>query len=107
MSLFDFLKSSDINAGMEVFRSTPGAVLVDVRTPQEYRDGHIPESKNVPLQSLEEMEGVVKDPKTPVFVYCYSGARSRQAAAMLGRMGYSSVKNIGGIADWKGEVEQR
>ena len=107
MGFFDFLKQPDINKGVANFRNTEGAILVDVRTPQEYRDGHIPESKNVPLQSLEEMEGVVKDPKTPVFVYCYSGARSRQAAAMLGRMGYSSVKNIGGIADWKGEVEQR
>ena len=106
MSLFDFLKSPDINAGVEVCRATPGAVLVDVRTPREYRDGHIPGSKNVPLQSLETIEGVAENRDTPVFVYCQSGARSRQAAMLLGGMGYRNVKNIGGIAAWKGEVEE-
>ena len=106
MGLFDFLKNADINAGVEEFRNTPGAVLIDVRTPQEYRDGHIPGSKNVPLQSLEEVGDVAADLDTPVFVYCYSGARSRQAAAMLERMGYRQVKNLGGIAGWKGEVER-
>ena len=43
---------------------------------------------------------------TPVFVYCYSGARSRQATGMLQRMGYSKVNNIGGIAAYSGKVEK-
>lgn len=107
MNLFGFLKNADINAGVEEFRRTSGAVLLDVRTIQEYRDGHIPGSKNVPLQSLENIKDAVEDPTTPVFVYCYSGARSRQAAAMLGGMGYTNVKNIGGIADWNGEIERK
>ena len=106
MSFFDLLKGTDINAGVEEFRNTPGAALIDVRTPQEYRDGHIPGSKNVPLQSLEEVGDVVADLDTPVFVYCYSGARSRQATAMLSRMGYRNVKNLGGISAWKGEIEE-
>ena len=42
---------------------------------------------------------------SPVYVYCLSGARSAQAAAMLRRIGYNNVKNIGGIAGYKGEVE--
>lgn len=107
MSLFDLLKGADINAGVEEFRNTPGAVLIDVRTPQEYRDGHIPGSRNVPLQTLEEVESIVADPDTPMFVYCYSGARSHQATAMLNRMGYRHVKNLGGITAWKGEIEGR
>ena len=43
---------------------------------------------------------------TPLYVYCYSGARSGQAAAALRRMGYTNVKNIGGIASWRGAIER-
>ena len=42
---------------------------------------------------------------TPLFVYCHSGARSRQAAALLAQMGYTNAKNIGGIAAYRGKVE--
>ena len=48
----DFLKPADINAGVEEFRATPGARLVDVRTPGEYAGGHIPGAANVPLQQI-------------------------------------------------------
>ena len=78
----------------------------DVRTPQEYQEGHIPESKNVPLQQLNNVVSVVKNTEIPLFVYCYSGARSRQATGMLQRMGYSKVNNIGGIAAYSGKVEK-
>ena len=50
MGFFDFLKQANINQGIEEYKRTAGAVLLDVRTPQEYQEGHIPESKNVPLQ---------------------------------------------------------
>ena len=49
MGFFDFLKQANINQGIEEYKRTAGAVLLDVRTPQEYQEGHIPESKNVPL----------------------------------------------------------
>ena len=52
MGFFDFLHGPDINQGVEEYGGLEGAVLLDVRTPQEYRDGHIPGSVNVPLQSL-------------------------------------------------------
>ena len=50
MGFFYFFKQSNINQGIEEYKRTAGAVLLDVRTPQEYQEGHIPESKNVPLQ---------------------------------------------------------
>ena len=104
MGFFDFLKSPDINQGVQECGATPGAILLDVRTPQEYREGHIPGSKNVPLQSMESVkQAAAKD--APVFVYCYSGSRSSQAAGILKQMGYTNVKNIGGIASYKGKVE--
>ncbi len=105
MGLFDFLKPPDISQGVREFQSTPGAVLLDVRTAEEYRDGHIPGSKNAPLDSMEVVLSAVPERDTPLFVYCYSGARSRQATGALRHMGYSSVKNIGGIAAWRGKVE--
>ena len=105
MGFFNFLKAPDINQGVAEYNTIPGAVLLDVRTPQEYRDGHIPGSKNVPLQEIGRVSAVVREKDTPLFVYCHSGARSRQAVGELQRMGYLHVKNIGGIAAYTGEVE--
>ena len=106
MGFFDFLKQPDINKGVADYRNTAGAILVDVRTPQEYREGHIPGSKNVPLQQLDKISSVTDNKDTPMFVYCYSGGRSRQAASMLQHMGYANVTNIGGIAAYQGKVER-
>ena len=105
MGFFDFLKQPDVNQGVADYYNTLGAVLLDVRTPQEYREGHIPGSKNIPLQTMDKVASVAENKGTPLFVYCYSGARSRQATAMLQHMGYTSVTNIGGIAVYHGKVE--
>ena len=106
MGFFDFLKGPDMNQGVKDYQATPGAVLLDVRTPEEYREGHIPGSKNVPLQSLDKATGFVNNQDTPVFLCCHSGAGSRQAIGVLRRMGYANVKNIGGIAAYAGKVER-
>ena len=106
MGFFDLFKHTDINQGVAQFRQTDGAVLVDVRTPEEYRDGHVPGSINVPLQQIEDIELEVAEKNTPLYVYCRSGARSRQATALLKEMGYEDVHNIGGILDYQGKVAQ-
>ena len=106
MGFFDFLKGPDINQGVKEFSATDGAVLLDVRTPDEYRQGHIPGSKNVPLQSIDRVNAVVENKGTPIFVHCLSGARSRQVTAILQQMGYTKVKNIGGISAYAGKVER-
>ncbi len=106
MGIFDFLKAPDINQGVEEFKAASGAVLLDVRTAGEYREGHIPGSKNVPLQDLDGIEEIVENKTTPIFVHCLSGGRSRQATAILQQMGYSNVKNIGGISAYHGKVER-
>ena len=106
MGFFDFLRQPDVNQGVNDYKNTTGAVLLDVRTPQEYSEGHIPGSKNVPLQTLDKVRSVVENKDTELFVYCYSGARSRQAAAALGQMGYTNVNNIGGISSYRGKVEK-
>ena len=61
MGFFDLFKQSNINQGIEEYKRTAGAVLLDVRTPQEYQEGHIPESKNVPLQQLDNIVSVAKN----------------------------------------------
>ena len=106
MGFFDFFKQVNINQGVEEYKATADAVLVDVRTPQEYREGHIPGSKNVPLQQLGKISSVAKNKEIPLFVYCYSGARSREAVKVLRQLGYSQVHNIGGIAAYSGKVER-
>ena len=106
MGFFDFLKSPDIDAGVREYHGTPGAVLLDVRTPQEYWEGHVPGSRNAPLQSLDGAGNLPAGKDTPLFVYCHSGARSRQAAGLLSRMGFQNVKNIGGMAAYTGKVER-
>ena len=106
MGFFDFLKDPDINQGIKEYNVTDGAFLLDVRTPDEYRHGHIPGSKNVPLQSIDKVTVMINNKATPIFVHCLSGARSRQAAAILQQMGYTNVKNIGGISAYAGKVER-
>ena len=71
MGFFDFFKQSNINQGIEEYKRTDDAVLLDVRTPQEYQEGHIPESKNVPLQQLDNIASVAKNKDIQLFVYCY------------------------------------
>ena len=104
--MFDFIRQPDINQGVYEYLRNNGAVLLDVRTPQEYREGHIPGSKNDPLQTIDKVTSIAENKDTALFVYCYSGARSRQAMAMLQHMGYTNVQNIGGIAAYHGKVER-
>lgn len=104
MGFFSFLTGPDINQEILHYADTKNAVLLDVRTPEEYRNGHIPESINLPLQDISQVEKHLTDKSAPLFVYCLSGARSRQAVSLLTKMGYKTVTNIGGISSYKGKV---
>ena len=106
MGFFDFLHGPDINQGVKEYGGLEGAALLDVRTSQEYQEGHIPGSINIPLQSLSTADQIPAGKDTLLFVYCYSGARSAQAVRLLAGMGYTNTKNIGGIAAYKGKVER-
>lgn len=105
MGLFDFLKGTDFNEGIETYKNTEDAVLLDVRTPEEYLEGRVPGSWNIPLQELKKVERLI-DKAVPLFVYCLSGARSRMAVAQLQQMGYARVTNLGGINNYRGKVER-
>lgn len=98
------LGGKGMDEGVEEYRGTPGAVLLDVRTAGEYRSGHVEGSVNIPLDEIEKAAERYPDMNTPFFVHCRSGARSGMAVSKLKKMGYSRVKNIGGIAGYKGKV---
>lgn len=93
----------NINRGLEECRATPGAILVDVREPDEYNSGHIPGAVNEPLSTISQT-ALPKD--VPLFLYCLRGTRSKRAMGILKGMGYKTVKSIGGISGYKGEVER-
>ena len=90
----------------DAYKYTKGAVLLDVREPDEYRRGHMPGAKNLPVYQLDKAPSVIKNKGTPVFVYCQSGSRSYQAAGILKQMGYTNVKTLGGINSYSGRLER-
>lgn len=108
MSFLDFIfgggPSISMEQGVELAKA-PGAVLLDVRTEEEYAQGHLPGSVNCPLHELDGVKKLVKDKQSPLYVYCLSGARSGQSCRKLQQMGYENVNNIGGISGWRGPLE--
>lgn len=82
-------------------------VLLDVRNTDEYRQGHIKGSINVPLHLVPvTLSEKVPDKKARIFVYCLSGGRSSQARGWMVQNGYENVTNIGGITSWGGPIER-
>ena len=94
-------------SGLNAFRETPGALLLDVREEEDYHAGHIPGSTFVSLQAIPTpVLQTVSDKTTPLFVYCYRGNRSRYAVSILKEAGYTNVTNIGGIEFYHGDLEK-
>jgi rhodanese-related sulfurtransferase len=77
-----------------------GAVLVDVRTPEEFAAGHIAGALNIPVQELDARKGELPKDKDLV-LYCRSGARSARGREMLLAAGYQKVHNLGAMSNWK------
>ena len=76
-------------------------MMLDVRTAEEYAEGHIPGAVLIPVQQLAaRMKEVPHDKQ--VYVYCHSGVRSARAAGMLAKKGFTNIENIqGGIVAWR------
>ena len=82
-----------------------GYIILDVRRPDEFAAGHIPNAINVPNESI----GTSEIPELPdkdqlIRVYCRSGRRSKEASEKLVKLGYTNIVEFGGILDWKGEI---
>lgn len=76
-----------------------GALLLDVRTPQEFREQHLTNAQNIPVQELAGRIGELGAKSRPIVVYCRSGARSAAAATVLHAAGYA-VLDIGAMSNW-------
>lgn len=79
------------------------ALVVDVREPDEYVSGHVPDSRNIPLSRLDERIGELEKFKdAPVILICQTGARSGDARRKLEKKGFAKLHNLeGGIAAWR------
>ncbi len=83
----------------------PESLTLDVRTPEEFSEGHLPGAMLVPYDELpQRAEQVLPDKNRTIFVYCLSGARSKRAANTLEAKGYTHVYEIGGIMNWPYEI---
>ena len=80
-------------------------IILDVRTPEEFKERHIPDAVNVPNETIgAEDIPQLPDKEQLIMVYCRSGNRSKQASEKLVKLGYSKVVEFGGINDWPGET---
>ena len=80
-------------------------VILDVREQDEYDSGHIPGAVLLPYTEIEEKaEKMFPDKKQQILVYCRSGRRSKIASESLAKLGYTNIKEFGGIIDWPYEV---
>lgn len=108
--MFNFFKSGNSISPKEAkerLASGDKVYLIDVRTPEEYKEGHIRGSILVPLDSLKsKIEKVVPQKDSEIIVYCRSGARAGTAQSEIFKMGYTNVKNLGGIMQWPFEIEK-
>lgn len=89
-----------------IMDSEEGYIILDVRTQEEYDQGHIPGAIVISHEEIaEKAEDVLTDKDQLILVYCRSGRRSKIAAEALAELGYTNIKEFGGILDWPYEVE--
>ena len=89
----------------ELMDSESGYIIIDARTQEEYDEGHIPGAILIPEYEIaDRAEKELPDKNRLILVYCRSGRRSKIAAEELVKLGYTNVKEFGGIIDWKYEI---
>ena len=90
----------------QIMDTEEGYIILDVRTQEEYDQGHIPGAIVISHEEItEKAEEVLTDKGQLILVYCRSGRRSKLAAEALVELGYTNIKEFGGIIDWPYEVE--
>jgi rhodanese-related sulfurtransferase len=82
-----------------------GAVVVDVRTPEEFAAGHVPGAKNIPHGEIRARASEIGGPETPVLLYCQTGRRSAIAGAALRELGYEKLWDLQSFARWSAEAQ--
>ena len=89
----------------EMMEKESGYIILDVRTPEEFAEKHIPGALNIPNEAIGTDEiPELPDKQQLILVYCRSGNRSKQASEKLVAQGYTNIVEFGGINDWTGET---
>ena len=95
----------DMDEAITMMEEESGYIILDVRTPEEFADKHIPGAINIPNETI----GTEEIPELPdkdqlILVYCRSGNRSKQASEKLAALGYTNIVEFGGINNWPGKT---
>ncbi len=99
-------RSITMDEAVAMMERESGYIILDVRTPAEFAEKHIPNAINVPNESIGTAEiSELPDKNQLIMVYCRSGRRSKEASEKLVKLGYTNIVEFGGILDWKGEIE--
>ena len=103
MNFLQLFHKTDINQGVQECRDTENAILLDVRTAEEYREGHIPGSININVldDQFETVADSLLQKGRPVALYCRSGKRSKKAAKLLSQKGYEVYELQTGFQGWQ------
>ena len=101
------IRHVSMNDIVKIMEENKDYVIVDVRTPDEYAEGHIPNAINIQNETINEtVYNKLKDKNQLILIYCRSGSRSRQAAYKMQKLGYTNIVEFGGIINWKGKIEK-
>ena len=94
-----------MSVAQEIIENETGYILLDVRTQEEFDEGHIPGAICIPNEEIEGAKlSELPDKEQLILVYCRSGRRSKEASQKLADRGYLNVAEFGGIIDWQGET---
>ena len=96
-----------MDEAVKMMRDEKDYIILDVRRPDEYAEGHIPEAINVPNEDIGTTEITELPNKSQlILVYCRSGRRSKEASEKLVKLGYTNIVEFGGIQDYEGEIQK-
>ena len=96
-----------MDEAVNMMKDEKNYIILDVRRPDEYAEGHIPGAINVPNEEIGTVEIAELPNKSQlILVYCRSGRRSKEASEKLVKLGYTNIVEFGGIQDYEGEIEK-
>ena len=96
-----------MDEAVKMMRDEKDYIILDVRRPDEFAEGHIPGAINVPNEEIGTVEiAELPDKSQLILVYCRSGRRSKEASEKLVKLGYTHIVEFGGIQDYEGEIEK-
>ena len=101
------IRHVSMDEAKEIMNENDNYIILDVRTIEEYNEGHIPNAICIPNETIDESV-ITSLPRKDqlILIYCRSGNRSKQATTKLANLGYTNLVEFGGIIDWDGEIEE-